>query len=175
MARGDKRSGFLIGVRFVLVIIMVTVATTLARWQLPGLLFPLDLYLVVVLIVALRRTPMETQLFAVSAGLAEDAFSGGLIGVNALSLIIIGFIVAVLKEAISIRGLFQQTGTIFIATFINALVLFGIHAVFSLPYSIIWSGLALKAAVNALAGLIFILLFRRRDKRHLTMNVYERS
>lgn len=157
-----------------LALIIITVLSLAIRWGLPFSVFPLDLFLVAGITVALRKSTMAAQLFAFTAGIAEDAFTGGIIGINALSKTIIVYVVSILKEAVMIQGVVQRFLTYLLTSVANALLLVGIKSVFSMPFKIDIYEIGYQTLVNSLAGLLVIFYFKRKKGKVIASRNYEK-
>lgn len=144
------------------------------RWQIPYGLFPVDLFLVASVTIALRRSAMTSQLFGLFAGLAEDAFTGGVIGIHALSKMTISLVVSGLKNAVMIQGLFQRCLTFALATLANTLIIAGINGIFHRPFITDWYTLVYKVIINTILGMIMMLYFRSRDRKKIAARTYEK-
>lgn len=162
-------------VRAVVLLLVVTGLTTTLRWQMPGIALPFDLFLLAVVATALARHPLPSELFGATAGLLEDSFSGGIIGINALSMTIIAFTIAVLKEAVLIKGTFQRTLTFTLASIADILIDNGIRLTFNLPILIDWWEAALVVGGNTIAGLLINLYSKRRADRAAAVRTYEKA
>ena len=174
MARRDKRSGIASLLGYILALIIITVLSLVIRWVLPFKAFPIDLFLVAVITVALRKSTMSAQLFGFAAGLAEDAFSGGIIGINALSKTIIAYVVSILKEAVMIQGVVQRFLTYLLTSVANALLLAGINSVFSMAYKLDVYEIGYQTLINSLAGLLIIFYFKRKKGKVIASRNYEK-
>ena len=175
MERRDKRSKLMFLLRLVVLLLTVTVISTMVSWKVPKYWFPLDLFLMSVIVIALRHRPMTAQLFGLVAGLLEDSFTAGVVGLNALSYTVIGFVVAALKEAVMIQGLFQRILTFALATITHVCLLMFLSGVFSLPYTLDWLDLTLKVVFNTVAGFTIVLYISRQELRKAAVKAYERS
>lgn len=155
-------------VRYVFLLFGIVLTTSTAQWLLSPMWFPLDLFLVAVVLVSLRASTMSSQLFGACAGLLQDIYGSGIIGLNALSKTIIGFFFAILRQAFIIKGVVRQTLAIFLATVMDALIYAGFSALFSLPASIEPGRLLVSSISNTVVGLAAILIIRRflRNREH---------
>jgi len=150
---------------YLLALLAIAVATSAAHWLLPPELFPLDLFLLATVLVAMRQSTVAAQLFGAAAGLVQDAFGGGLIGLNALSKTAIGFVVAALRQAVKLEGPPQLMLTVALATATDALVVYAVGAAFGLPTGSEPATVAVRAAANAVVVLVPALYLRRRRRR----------
>ena len=169
MARGDQRSRILTFSRYILALASVVTFSTLIRWQVPKSWFPFDLFLIATVVVALRRRPMSAQFFGLAAGFCRDAFSGGLVGLHALSLTTIAFVTAGFKEAVVLNNLWQQGIMFALATVAQVGMLIVVNGIFSLPYTIDWNLLIAETIGNTIVGFLVIFYIRRRHQRMLTI------
>lgn len=158
-----------------MVLLFVIVLTTVARWQLPVYYFPFDLFLILTVVIALRREPMPTQLYALVIGLVQDSFTGNLIGLNALSKTVLGFTFSVLKNNVDLKGPIQRFLVFVFATLINEMIIAGVKLTFSLTYSFDYNFLCLQLVGNAMIGLLVMMYLRHLDKRYIFVREYERA
>jgi rod shape-determining protein MreD len=161
--------------RYFAALVGITVATSLAHWRLPSHLLPFDLFLLATVAVALRSRQMQSQLFGLAAGLCQDAFSGGIIGINALAKTMVGYAVSGLKDVILIRGIPQRTFTFALATAADMVVVAGVRATFSLGNETSLGSLAARLAANTILGFILALFIWRREEREKTVRPDEKS
>lgn len=161
--------------RAVVLLLAVTGLTTTLHWQLPGITLPFDLFLLAVVTTALARQPLPSQLFGAVAGLLEDAFTGNIIGINALSMTIIAFTIAGLKESVLIKGTFQRTLAFMLAGIADLLIENGLRLTFNLPIRFDWWGAVIIVVGNTVAGLLINLYSKRRADRAAAVRTYEKA
>ncbi len=82
-----------------------------------------DLLLILVIITAVNKGKRAGTLVALIVGLLEDLFFGGLIGVNAISKIIIGFLFGFLNQYIYKYIFIIAPVFVVVGTFINQLII----------------------------------------------------
>jgi rod shape-determining protein MreD len=145
-------------VRYAVLLLALLITASMVQWLLPGDIFPLDIFLVATVFVALYRGTMVAQLFGLAAGLSQDLFSAMIIGINGLAKTTIGFSVSGLRQAVLIRGKASRTLTFFVATLADSAIVFVVRAVFGLAYSQDLLNLLTRALVNSIVGLLTIIL-----------------
>jgi rod shape-determining protein MreD len=153
--------------RHAVALAVIFVLSSAARWLAPQTPLPFSLFLVAVVFVALFRSPMQAQLFALAAGLIQDSFSNEIIGVNAFSKTILAYGIASLRQVVMIKGTPQRAATFLFATLADALLLAGIASAFNLPVVVDPLLLSIRIIVNTVIGLVAVLLLRQRmEERH---------
>ena len=103
------------------VVFAVIIQTTwLAGMNLPWLPWPVtpDLVLIVVISIGLLRGPDEGLIFGLATGFFLDLVSGGLIGIQAASKMIAGFMIGLLEKTIFKDNLVLPTLAVFISTLV---------------------------------------------------------
>jgi rod shape-determining protein MreD len=153
----------------------IAAVSSVARWFLRDVSRPFDLFLVAVVFVALFRSPMAAQLFALAAGLTQDAIGGEIIGINALSKTVIAYAVAGIRQVLMIRGAIQRTAAFFLGSLADAALYAGVCGVFSLPFVTDPAGIAVKAVANSILGIIAVLALQRRMEGRHQESEYEIS
>lgn len=122
----------------------------------------LDLFLLLNIYFALNNNQMICMGVSIPSGLMQDAFSKGIIGMNAFSKTIIVFILAGLSSRLMIKHPFVIMILISVSTCLDYLTLYGLYVLFHLPlFSISPVTLAVAALLNATVGII---LFQFTDR-----------
>jgi len=160
-------------VRYALLLVAVFIFSSAVRWLFPQTPLPFDLFLVAVVFVALFRSPMHAQLFGLVTGLTQDVFSNEIIGLNAISLTVLAYIIASLRQAVIIKGTPQRAMAFTFATIADAFLLAGIASAFNLPVVLDPLSLTIRAITNTAIGLIAVLLLHRRIEERQKMERYE--
>lgn len=151
-------------VRYAVILVLLVLLSSLGRWMSPEL-FPFDLFTVAVAVVAVHRSPMAAQFFGLAAGLAQDVFSGGVIGLYALSKTTIGLTTAGLSQAVLLKGTVQRVVTVALATAADAAIVIGVSSMFGLPIIFDPLRLAVRMSANAVAGFGVLMVIRKVTKR----------
>lgn len=159
--------------RYIVAILIVLIISSLLRWLLPTEFRVFDLFLVTTVLVALYRPPMTSQIFGLSAGLAQDFFSAVVIGINGLTKTVVGLSIAGLRQMVLIKGWLLHALTFIAATLLDAMVAFGVRLIFSLPAFVDISSLLIRCLANAFIGVVLVFVFGRRLERAKTGDYYE--
>ena len=143
----------------VLVAIALALAlqTVLARFVI-GRGFTLDLVLVVVVSTALTWGPAAGLLAGTLGGLAQDALSGGIIGVGGMAKTLVGFLVGLAGSQFIVTTAFPRFCVFFGATAVHAGCFIGLYSLLeSRQFGSPWMIVLTQAVGN---GIIGLLLFR---------------
>ena len=92
-----------------------------------------DLPLIMVVLLALRRGPEFGCLAGFAAGLLQDAAGGGLIGVQALTKAMIGFVIGALGGGLRVTQPLVQVPGLALLTIVEGLVRFAFLKLFHFP------------------------------------------
>lgn len=92
-----------------------------------------DIPLVVVVMLALRRGPEFGCLAGLVAGLLQDATTGGLLGVQALTKALVGFAIGASGARLSVTSPLVQVPGLVLLTVVEGLVRFGLLQMFRFP------------------------------------------
>ena len=92
-----------------------------------------DIPLIVVVLLALRRGPEFGCLAGFAAGLLQDAASGGLIGVQALTKALIGFGIGLASQPLRVTQPLVQVPGLILLTVAEGIVRFALLAMFHFP------------------------------------------
>ena len=116
---------------------------------------PVDLVLVVVVYVALSSGPFTGMLVGTFAGLAQDALSGGIIGIGGLADTIVGFVAGVVGTQFIVTQPLTRMVVFFGATLLRAILFMGLYALLGLrhfpsPYAAV----AIQGVGNAVVGVV---------------------
>jgi len=100
---------------------------TLARFAIGGDTV-VDLVLVVVVYAALAGGPVTGLLAGTAGGLAQDALSGGLVGVGGFAKTLVGFLVGVVGSQFIVAQSLTRFVVFFAATMMHAACFYGLYA-----------------------------------------------
>ena len=92
-----------------------------------------DLPLILTALVALRRGPEAGCLVGFAAGLLQDATGGGLLGVQALSRALAGFVMGLLPGRLSVSHPLVQIPGLVLLTVAEGVLRFGVLQLFHFP------------------------------------------
>jgi rod shape-determining protein MreD len=158
---------------FLSIIVALALQTTVVPFVWSGK-SNLDLVLVVVVYAALQFGPTPGLLTGAVAGMAQDALSGGIIGVGGLAKTIVGFLVGVIGSQFIVTNSLPRFVVLLFGAALNAICILGLYAVIdrrglSIPWRTAWPqmlltafvGIILIQAVQAIPGM----LMRRRLRR----------
>jgi rod shape-determining protein MreD len=132
----------------------ITLQSTVARYFVGRM--SVDFVLVAVVYVALSFGPAAGLLGGTAAGLAQDALSGGILGIGGLAKTIVGFLVGIIGAQFIVSSTLPRFVMFFAASVVHAACFMGIYALLpdaratSVPYGQI----ALQAVANAVIGLL---------------------
>jgi len=137
-----------------------------------GLVFPsrawvLDPFLLVVVYCGLAWGETPALLVGAIAGWIQDIqFGGSVLGLSALSLLLIGFAVAASASRLLLVGPTARMLVLFTATLADALIFRWLGAIFDLSLEATHGfDLLLRAAANALLGAAILEVIERRTRR----------
>ena len=140
--------------------VLIAIALALAlQTTLAGVLVggaaALDLVLVVVVYVALTSGPV-TGMFAGSlAGIAQDALSGGVIGIGGLAKSTVGFLAGAVSQQFIVTAAIPRFLMFMAATGLHAAVFMGVYAGLGIrSFSSPLTAVVGQAAANAAVGII---------------------
>jgi rod shape-determining protein MreD len=134
----------------------------------------LDLVLVVVVYAALQFGPTTGLFTGALAGMAQDALSGGVIGVGGLAKTIVGFLAGVIGSQFIVTNSLPRFVVLLLGAALNAICVLGLYAVIdkrglSIPWRAAWPQMLLTAFVGIIliqaAQAIPGMLMRRRLRR----------
>ncbi len=143
---------------------------TALGYLLPGVGRVLDPFLLVIVYCALVGGEVHGMLAGVAAGWVQDILFGGrVLGISALSRLIVGFVVGAAGRRFLITGAASRALTVFLATLADGLIVPWLASVFALDLMPLGpTALLLHAAVNALVGGALFALAERRLERVLS-------
>ena len=156
------------------VILALAVQTTVAPFVLTGR-GHVDLVLVVVVYAALQFGPAGGLITGALAGMAEDALSGGVIGVGGIAKTIVGFLAGAIGSQFIVANAFPRFVVLLLGAALHAACVLGLYAIIdkrgltALSWRTAWPqvalttgiGIILIQAVHAVPGI----LMRRRLRR----------
>jgi rod shape-determining protein MreD len=147
--------------------------TTLSRLLIGGTI-AVNLVTVAVVYAALAFGPVTGLLAGMIGGLAQDALSGGVVGIGGLSKTLIGFVVGVLGAQFIVSQMLPRFVMFVAATLVHELVFEALRALIeSRPFAPHYAAWLIQAGVNAVVGVLMFqivesgpsMLARRRARR----------
>ena len=128
--------------------------TSLTRFTVGGG-WALDLVLVAVCFCALMWGPAAGILAGTLGGLAQDALSGGVLGVGGLSKTLVGFLAGAVGQQFIVAQFVPRLLVFVAGTFVHQLVFWGLYALIDQRATVVpWGSVTLQAFVNAAIGLL---------------------
>ena len=133
-----------------------------------------NMVVVAVIFLALMFGPVTGLFAGTVGGLAQDALSGGIIGIGGLAKTVIGFLAGLLGAQFIVAQALPRFVMFVAATAVHELCFHGLYAlVEARPFRLQYSAIFTQAAINAVVGLtaFFVtergpgLLQRRRARR----------
>ncbi len=116
---------------------------------------PVDLVLVVVVYVALSSGPFTGLLVGTLGGLAQDALSGGIIGIGGLADTIVGFVAGLVGTQFIVTQPLTRMVVFFGATVARAILFMGLYALLDLRhFSSPYAAVAIQGVGNAVVGVV---------------------
>ena len=125
-----------------------------------------DLFLIVVVYYAVTTEQVNAMAVGVACGLVQDVLFSPVIGVNAFSKALLGYLIGGLSSRMLLHQAPAQVMVLGAATLLQAFVLFALQRI--LGFSAEWPGgqhLFLGALGNMLFGGLFYAALRRRQRR----------
>ena len=147
--------------------------TSLTRFTIGGG-WALDLVLVAVFFCALSWGPVAGLLAGTAGGLAQDALSGGVLGVGGLSKTLVGFLAGAVGTQFIVAQFVPRLVVFVVGTFVHQLCFWGTYAVIDQRAPTVPLGsVAMQALINAGIGLLLFQIIelapgfasRRRARR----------
>lgn len=132
----------------------ITLQSTVARFFVARM--SVDFVLVAVVYVALSFGPVAGLLGGTAVGLAQDALSGGILGIGGLAKTIVGFLAGIIGAQFIVSSALPRFVMFFMASIVHTACFMGIYALLpdarsaAVPYGQI----ALQALGNAVIGLL---------------------
>ncbi len=115
----------------------------------------LDLFLLLNIYIALNTAPLPCIPVALVSGLIQDAFSGGIIGMNAFSKTVVAYFIAVLSSRLMIKHPVILMLLVAIATTVDLLAIHLLYRLFSLPPALLSYLAFIQATVlNMVVGVL---------------------
>lgn len=128
--------------------------TSLTRFTVGGG-WALDLVLVAVCFCALSWGPAAGILAGTLGGLAQDALSGGVLGIGGLSKTLVGFLAGAVGQQFIVAQFFPRLVVFVTGTFVHQLVFWGLYALIDQrPTAVPWASVTMQAVINAGIGLL---------------------
>jgi rod shape-determining protein MreD len=141
------------GVLAALAVAIVLQATLSGMWMSGGT--RVNFVLVAVVYVALAFGAVTGLLAGTAGGLAQDALSGGLVGVGGLSKTIVGFFVGVLGAQFIVSQPVPRFVMFVGATFAHEIIVQALYALIeSRAFTVQYSAVLVQALVNAVIGVL---------------------
>lgn len=139
------------------VVVAVTVAlalqTTLTRFPLLARV-SFDLVQVAVIYLALSQGPVTGVLAGTIGGVAQDALSGGILGIGGLANTVVGFVAGLAGRQFIVGQAVPRAVLFFSAGLLHAAVFSGMYAlVGARPVALTWPAVAALAGANTALGL----------------------
>jgi rod shape-determining protein MreD len=137
----------------VAIVLALALQTTLAH-LLMGNQALVDLVLVVVLYAALTGGPVSGLLLGSVAGLAQDALSGGVVGVGGLTKSLIGFLVGLIGTHFILVNAVPRLVIFYAGSVAHAALFFGVYQLIQPGrIDVSWPAILLQSALHAMIGL----------------------
>ena len=115
----------------------------------------IDLFLLFNIYYALNFSPLACIAVSVTSGLIQDAFTGGIIGMNAFSKTIVVYCIAVLSSRLMIKHPFILMLLVAVSTGVDLLTVHSLHRLLGLPQIVLSYQVFLTATVlNMLVGVL---------------------
>lgn len=128
--------------------------TSLTRFTVGGG-WAIDLVLVAVCFCALAWGPAAGLLAGTLGGLAQDALSGGVLGVGGFSKTLVGFLAGAVGTQFIVAQFVPRLLVFIAGTFVHQLVFWGLYALIEQrPTAVPWTSVAMQALINAAIGLV---------------------
>jgi rod shape-determining protein MreD len=159
------------------IIIALIIAIAL-QWTLRNVAEPfayVDFPLIIVVYAALQRNAINALLYGTISGIAIDALSGGLLGVNGFSKTLVAYVVSEIARRVYLDNLLLQIPVIAGACLLDDLVYYGLHTMLGQePTAPVMVTIAYSLIGTTIAGTFVYLILRglstdkiRRQKREL--------
>jgi rod shape-determining protein MreD len=113
-----------------------------------------DLVLVAVVYVALTSGPVGGMLTGSLAGLLQDSFGIGPVGIGGLAKSIVGFLVGVVGQQFIVTAALPRLLMFLAATVVHSAVFMGLYVALDLRAFPPWTTIGLQALANAVAGVV---------------------
>lgn len=128
--------------------------TSLTRFTVGGG-WALDLVLVAVCFCALMWGPAAGLFAGTLGGLAQDALSGGVLGVGGLSKTLVGFLAGAVGQQFIVAQFVPRLLVFVAGTFVHQLVFWGLYALIDQRATVVpWGSVTMQAFINAAIGLL---------------------
>jgi rod shape-determining protein MreD len=122
----------------------------------------LDLFLLLNIYYALNSTEIAAMSLSLSSGFVQDAFSQGIIGLNAFSKTIVAYFISTLSSRLMIKHPLLIMLLIGVATFIDLLIIQGLRVLLRLgPVPLTQQTILIACALNMTVGIIVFQLIDR--------------
>lgn len=108
-----------------------------------------DMALLVVFYLAARRPSVDTAAFAFALGYIEDAFTGGIIGSSAFTLVVIFLAVSLASKLVHFSTPAMRAGGAFAASLINGLLAYAVMR-FTDPDAALMGSMAVEAVLTGI-------------------------
>ncbi|MGH9857484.1 MAG: rod shape-determining protein MreD [Acidobacteriota bacterium] len=115
----------------------------------------IDLFLLFNIYYALNFPPVTCIAVSVTSGLIQDAFTGGIIGMNAFSKTIVAYCIALLSSRLMIKHPFILMLLVAVSTGVDLLTVHFLHRLLGLPHIVLSYEVFLTATIlNMLVGVL---------------------
>jgi rod shape-determining protein MreD len=132
----------------------------------PGLSRFFDFFLVVAVYYALTSNQVSGMLTGAACGLVQDALFAPILGLNAFSKALLGYLIGSLGTRIVLQQTFPRLMILAVATSLQAVIFFALHLVLGLPAEFpAVQELLLRMLGNAVLGGAAYGILRRRAER----------
>jgi rod shape-determining protein MreD len=153
------------------IMLALALQTTVAPFLLAGGV-GVDLVLVVVVWTALQFGPAIGLLSGATAGLAQDALSGGIIGVGGLSKTLVGFIAGVIGSQFIVTNALPRFFVLFAGAALHGVVFLGLYSIIDRRGFVVpWRSALIQALLTAVVGIVLMMaastLPGMRERRRL--------
>ena len=151
----------LIAIALTVVFGLILQATVLAELNLFGLSLKPDLVLITAISYGLLKGPWYGAGLGLAAGLTADLFSGGVLGIGALSRMIAGFLAGLLEKAIFKDNLLVPALSLLAGTVVAEAIFLLVHSALAWHFGSILYLIPRLLAISILNALIAPLVYRQ--------------
>jgi len=139
-------------IRLILVLAIAICLQTVLLHYLP-FLFPVDLFLVLIICAGLVMRPVSLLFWALAVGLVHDTITGGLFGSGAFARIILAYLLIWLRSRFIIKGTLVLFTIAFVGTFLDIALIFMVRGLFDVSMETFSAGLLVyRAFCNGLVA-----------------------
>lgn len=137
-----------------------------------------NMVLIIVVYYALSKTPAKSQFYGFCFGILEDCLSGSILGMNAVSKTIIGFLGGYVRRQILISNIFIQAVIIFFASAVDGHLIYLYMRIFGdkSPYLVRLKTIIVPETVlNTVIGPFFLLFLTWLFGEHKRIKAEKRN